>query len=159
MAASPAPLATVIHLASGHVLAAFFTGGREPTLEDLTAANHLRVRIPGTPGFVNVPISALTAARIPATADVLDRPQHYRLGTGDPALILAKPPIFQGKVADDAVGKPAIVVWQTSDEPIVASGPVGADGVPPGTRPPGATHALLVYEGGPLHLNALGSGQ
>jgi hypothetical protein len=156
--ATPTPLiATVIHIATGHVLAAASSVGLEPTLEDLTAADHVRVRFPGKPDFVNVPISALTAARLAVTRDVLDRSQYYVVGTGNPPLTLGRAPIVNGQIADDAKDKQAIVVWQAGGDSIVASGPIGDKSTPPGTVPPGATHQLLAYAGGPLHLNVLGN--
>jgi hypothetical protein len=152
--AAPGPMfTTIIHLATGHVLAAVSSGGLEPTLEELTAADHVRVRFPGGPGFVNVPSSALTAIRVGASADVLDRSQHYIVGTGNPPLTLGEAPVFNVTVLSDVKDKHAVVVWQAGGDSIVASGPLGANGEPPGTRPPGATHWLLAFEGAPLHLN------
>jgi hypothetical protein len=157
---APTPLlATVIRLPTGHVLAAVSSGGLEPTLEDLTAADHVRVRFPGKPGFVNVPISALTAVRVAVSADVLDRSQYYVAGTGSPPLTFGSAPVVNKLVPPDAKGKQAIVVWQAGSDSIVSSGPIGPLLEPPGSRPPGATHWLLAYEGGPLGLNEdLGNG-
>jgi hypothetical protein len=156
--ATPTPLlATVLHLETGHVLAAVSSsGGLEPTLEDLTAGDHLRVRLPGTPGFVNVPSSALTAIEVAVTEDVLDHPQQYVVGTGNPPLTFGKAPVVNGPMEPDAKEKQAIVVWQAGSESIVASGPMTPTNDPPAPPPPGATHQLLVYAGGPLHLDKLG---
>jgi hypothetical protein len=158
MMATPPPLfATVIHLPTGNVLAAVSSAGLEPTLEDLTATEPLRVRFPGTPGFVNVPISLLTAARVAVTAaDVLDRPQHYVFGAGNPPVTRGAEPVVDGGDPTGAAGKQAIVVWQVGSESIVSRGPIGAHALP-GPMPPGGTHRLLVYEGGPLHLDTRGS--
>jgi hypothetical protein len=151
---APAPLfATVMHLETGHVLAAVSSGGLEPTLEELTAGDHLRVRFPGKPGFVNVPLAALTAARVAVTADVLDRPQFYVLGTGKPSLTFGPGPVFNVDLEEQAKNKQAIVVWQAGSNAIVASGLIGPGREPPSPRPPGATHELVAYAGGPLHLN------
>jgi hypothetical protein len=153
--ATPTPLlATVLHLETGHVLAAVSSsGGLEPTLEELTAGDHLRVRFAGTPGFVNVPSSALTAIKVTVTEDVLDHPQHYVVGTGNPPLTFGPEPVLNGDVSSAAVGKQAIVVWQAGSDSIVASGPIGPGPEPPGPLPPGGTHRLLAYADGPLHLN------
>jgi hypothetical protein len=160
MAASAPLFATVIHVATGHVLAAVSSGGLEPTLEGLTAGDHLRVRFPGKSSFVNVPISVLTAARVTVTADALDRSQYYVLGTGNTSLTFGAPPLFNAKLEAaeqaEAKDKQAIVVWQVGGDSIVATGPMGAEGKLPGTVPPGATHQLLAYVGGPLHLDELG---
>jgi hypothetical protein len=151
---APAPLfATVMHLPTGHVLAAVSSGDLEPTLEELTAGDHLRVRFPGKPGFINVPLAALTAARVGVTADVLDRPQFYVLGTGKPSLTFGAAPLFNTKLEDQAKNKQAIVVWQAGSDAIVASGLIGPGRELPSSPPPGATHELVAYAGGPLHLN------
>jgi hypothetical protein len=153
--ATPTPLlATVIHLETGHVLAAVSSsGGLEPTLEDLTAGDHLRVRFAGTPGFVNVPSSALTAIKVAVSPDVLDHPQHYVVGTGNPPLTFGPEPVLNGKVSTAARGKQTIVVWQAGSDSIVASGPIGPADELPSSLPPAATHQLLAYADGPLHLN------
>jgi len=158
--ATPAPLfATVIHLETGHVLAAVSSGGLKPKLEDLTAKEPLRVRFPGTTDFVDVPIAQLKATRVSVTDDVLDRPQHYMLGDGlgdgNPPLTLGKAPVVKGSIVPGAEGKKAVVVWQDEPEPVAASGSLGAGGLLPGIPPPGATHQLLAYEGGPLYLTSL----
>jgi hypothetical protein len=153
MMSAPAPLfATVMHLETGHVLAAVSSGGLEPTLEELTAGDHLRVRFPGKPGFVNVPLAALTAARVGVSADVLDRSQYYVLGGGKPPLTFGGAPILNAGLEDRAKNKQAIVVWQAGSDVIVASGLIGPGFGRPATRPPEATHELLAYAGGPLHL-------
>jgi hypothetical protein len=154
MMPAPAPLlATVMHLETGHVLAAVSSGGLEPTLEELTAGDHLRVRFPGKPGFVNVPLAALTAARVAVGADVLDRSQYYVLGGGKPPLTFGPGPVFNAPLEDKAKNKQAIVVWQAGSDVIVASGQIGPGLEPLAARPPEATHELLAYAGGPLHLN------
>jgi hypothetical protein len=152
----PAPkpqFATVVHLATGHVLAAVSSGDLEPTLEELTAGDHLPVRFPGTPGFVNVPLSALTAARVAVTADALDRPQYHVVGSGSPPLTFGGAPVVNAELEDKAKNKQAIVVWQAGSDVIVASGSIGPGLEPIAARPPEATHELVAYAGGPLHLN------
>jgi len=153
MMAPPAPLlATIMHLTTGNVLAAVSSAGLEPTREELTAGKHLRVRFPGTPGFVNVPTSELTAVRVAVAADVLDNPQYYVLGAGDPPVTPRGKPVIDGAVASGSADKQAFVVWQTQTESIVSKGPLRVV-AQPSARPDGGTHRLLVYEGGPLHLD------
>lgn len=155
MAISPPLFATVIHLPTGHVLAAVSSAGLEPALEDLTAAEHVRVRFPGKPGFVNVPLSVLATVRVAVTADMLDRPQYYVLGAGNPPLTLGLAPVIEEAVAAGDPGRQAIVVWQVGTKSIVSKGPLGTNGDLPGSPPSGATHRLVVYQEGPLHLNTL----
>jgi hypothetical protein len=154
MATAPPRFATVLHLKTGHVLAAVSSAGLKPTLDDLTAAEHLRVRFPGASGFVNVPNSLLTATRTAVTtADVLDRPQHYVLGA-DKSLIGPKAPVFQGAFPPSESAKEAIVVWQADNQSHTITGPLGTVTLP-GSLPVGATHRLVVYAGGPLHLDTV----
>jgi hypothetical protein len=154
MATAPPLFATVLHLKTGHVLAAVSSAGLKPTLDDLTVAEHLRVRFPGTSGFVNVPNSLLTATwTAVTTADVLDRPQHYVLGA-DKSLLGPKDPAFQKGFPPGDAAKEAIVVWQAGSQSHTITGPLGTVALP-GSVPVGATHRLVVYAGSPLHLDTL----
>jgi hypothetical protein len=157
-----APLfATVISLKhTGHVLAAVAAGGAKPTIEQLTGKDdgadepgHLRVRIPGATGFVNVPIDQLEATRLPVADDVLERPQSFFLGQGVQPLQEGTAPQYStGTVSAGTAGKKVVVVWQTPDESIVVEGILDGSGNPPSTQPTGATHQLVAYVDGPLHV-------
>lgn len=158
MAAPPPLFATVIYIEeTGHVLAAVTSGGLEPTLEDLTMGEHVRVRLPASPDFVNVPPSVLEVARVAATADLLDRPQHYVYGAGATPLSIGQKPAIGGTTVPTAgaPGTDAVVVWQDGTESVAAIGPLGAGGIPPSGPPAGATHQLLAWKGGPLYVKAL----
>jgi hypothetical protein len=150
-----APLfATVLHLSTGHVLAAVTSVGLEPTLEQVTGEDSVRVRIPDDPGFVNVPTSALTATRLAVTADVLDRAQHYIVSSG--TLILGADPVIGAALGTaPPADTEAVAVWQDGSDSVVAEGPVIGNTGLPGEPPPGATHQLLAAEGFPLNLQAI----
>ena len=157
--AGAALIGTVVHLATGHVLAAVTAVGEEPSLDDVTGGRHLRVRFPGATGFVNVPVSLLTATRVALTADVLDRPQRYRLTPATPplppTLTLGPPPTVNGVPSPLPQGAQAVVVWQDGEDLLPAVGPIGASDALPGSPPPGATHQLLAYVGGGLSLHTM----
>ena len=157
-----APLfATVISLRhTGHVLAAVAAGGAKPTIEQLAGKNeaagepgYLRARIPADTGFVNVPIGQLEAQRLPVTDDVLERPQSFFLGQGvQPLQEGAAPKYGTATVASGTAGNKVVIVWQTPDETSVVEGVLDASGNPPATVPTGATHKLVAYAGGPVHV-------
>jgi len=147
-------LASVIHLKTGHVLAAVTAAGLAPTLDDLTGGKAVRVRLPGTDGYVDVPASILAAARISLkTEDVLDHPHDYVVSPGGQALERA------GENAqDDAEGMPAVFVWRVEANGVSESifdldpKPLKKDGELPRAQPPGARQLLLAYAGGPLTI-------
>jgi hypothetical protein len=149
-----APLfATVLHLSTGHVLAAITSVGLEPTLEQVTGEDSVRVRFPNDPGFVNVPMSALTATRLAVTADVLDRAQNYAVSSG--TLVLGDRPEVGSPTSPIAADTDAVVVWQDGEESVVVTGKTDSSGGPPGEPPPGATHQLLAAKGFRLNLQAI----
>jgi hypothetical protein len=150
-----ATFATLIHLKTGHVLAAASVVGAEPKLEDLTAGDHLPVRFPGTSDIIDVPILALTATRVALSADtasVLDRPQYYVLG-GDLKLSAPEPPMVDSKPKNVTAGEKYVVVWRVGDESFVQDGEL-EDAKPP-APPTEAKYQLFVYESSPLYLDHL----
>jgi len=152
MMSAAATFATVIHLDTGHVLAAVSSVGAEPKLEDLTAKDHLPVRFPGTSHIIDVPTSVLTATRVALSAgtdSVLDRPQHYVLA-GDATLSAADPPEFDSPVKTEA-GKKYVIVWQMGDGSLFQEGELDA-GLPP-APPDDAKYQLFAYESSRLYLN------
>jgi len=160
--APPPLLATVVYLTTtGHVLAAVTSGSLETTVEDLTGGDHLRVRVPNYVEYVNVPASVLSAARVEATRDLLDRPQWYAYGDGAAPLTLGSEPqlaVTLPTTISAAANKKFVLVWQTADKAIAEDSVADASGNLPtasASRPPGATAGLLAYEGGPLYVNAV----
>lgn len=148
---SPAPLvASVVHLTdTGHVLAAVSTGSHEPDLEELTGGSHLRIRFPGTHGHVDVPESLLSVTRLSVTADVLDRPLTYALGSGSAPLVHNTGP---GTWVAPTSEVPGVVVWWVGDKAVAATMALSAPDPP---ARPGATHRLAAYPGSVLFLDEL----
>jgi hypothetical protein len=152
---APARFATIIHLKTGHVLAAVTVAGAEPGLDDLTAGRAVRVRQPGTDGYVDVPASILVASRIALrNEDVLDHPHAYVLGSSGQLEQANRTP------RDRSEGRLAVVVWRVEADGVSESvfdpepGPLGDDGALWRSTPPGATQELLAYVGGPLTIVA-----
>jgi hypothetical protein len=131
MAAPATQLATLIHLETGHVLAAVTAVGAKPSVGDLIG-DFLPVRIPGTDSVVNVPAARLTAASVAVIADVLDRPQSYQLSAGNPLRHLNVPAITTVGLSKTDQGERAVAVWQVGDESFSASGTVDVNGRLPG---------------------------
>jgi hypothetical protein len=161
MAAKPL-FGTVVYLtATGHVLAAVTSGALEPTVEDLTGSDHLRVRVPNATAYVNVPKALLSAKRVEVTRDVLDRPQFYVFGDGAVPLSLGLDPQYDVAVpatggGTAAANKKLVVVWQTPTEAIAEDSALAADGTLPAfTNPPGADAQLVAWETGPLYVQPL----
>jgi hypothetical protein len=147
-------LVTVLHLATGHVLAAVSSGSLEPTVEQLTAGEHLVVRY--DPAVrVEVPAELLTAARVAAEGDVLDRPAAYVVSDATPPLALGlKPEIQPTSAVTGPPGTDCLVVWQTPDGSTRQNAPLDASGEPPkkNSGPADATARLVAWKGGPLVL-------
>jgi hypothetical protein len=159
MAANPL-FGTVVHLtATGHVLAAVTSGSVEPTVEDLTGGDHLRVRVPGDTDYVDVPSTVLTASRVAIAPDVLDRPHWYVFGDGAVPLTLGLEPQYAVTVTSggaSASGKKVVIVWQTAEKAIAEDSVLdGSGNLPSTTPPPGATAELVAWEGGPLYVKPL----
>jgi len=147
---------TVLHLTTtGHVLAVVSSGALAPTLEQLTADGHVRVRFPGTTTFVNVSSDMLTAKRMAITPDVLDRAQWYVLGSGAVPLQLGSAPTVGAPSGDP--GKKCVLVWQGPETSFAEEAVLDAAGDPPAKTegPPGATARLVACEGGDLFLETL----
>ena len=152
--------ATVVTLKqTGHVLSVIAAGEVDPPLEQLAGAGadgtddpgHLRVRIPGGPDFVNVPIDELETKRVKLTDDLLDRPQSFAVVDGNTQDVGA--PKYGTQTDPKGVaGKKVVVVWQTPDESIPVDTVLDSNGDPPTNAPTGATQKLVSYEGGPLYV-------
>jgi hypothetical protein len=151
--------ATVLHLSTGHVLAAVSSGSFEPKVEQLTADDHLVVRYFGPDARVEVPASLLTAVRVAADEDLLDRPHSYVATTGTPPVVLGLAPVEVPATAmppGPAAAK-CVIVWQMPDGTDVSNTPLNAAGqpLPKSAAPAGSTHRLIAWETGPVILETL----
>lgn len=153
--------ATVLHLSTGHVLAAVSSGSLEPTVEQLTANEHLAVRYFGPDARVEVPASLLTAVRVTADDDLLDRPHSYLATGGTPPVVLGLEPVevrpAGTTMPTGPAGAPCVIVWQMPDDTDVSNTPLDASGdpLPASAAPAGATHRLLAWETGPVVIETL----
>jgi hypothetical protein len=156
-----AQYASVISLKhTGNVLGLVAVGDAEPPLEQLLGKNdetdepgHLRVRLPGDPAFVNVPIGQLEAKRLAISRDVLATPQAFAV-VDDNVQNVGAPTYGTGTIAPGGAGKKVVVVWQTDDESVPVETVLDGGGKPPpdSSKPTGATHKLVAYEGGSLYV-------
>ena len=160
MAAKPL-FGTVVYLtATGHVLASVTSGAREPTVQDLTGADHLRVRVPNQAAYVNVSLALLSAERIEVTQHVLDTPHWYLFNGGTVPLSLGLEPKYDAALPAGggavAANKKLVVVWQTPDAAIPEDSALDAAGdLPTLTAPPGANARLTAWEGGALYVEPI----
>lgn len=159
--AGTSPTGVVAYLtATGHVLAVVTAGTVEPTVEDLTGGDHLRVRVPNTDAYVNVPPGLLTAKSVDVTQDVLDRPQAWVFNGGTVPLSLGLAPKYDvtvpGSGGAAAANKKLVVVWQTANDTIPEDRAMDASGnLPTLTLPAGTTAQLVAWEGGALYVNPI----
>lgn len=146
---------TLVHLtATGHVLAAVSAAGLKPDLVALTGG-HVRVRVPGTDEFVNVPAASLAATVVDVRADlrVLTQSMHYAVkttGPGAPSAALVGAPTSTGNPPTGTQGDAFVAAWHDDDSTPMATGAVGANGKPGVTTPGGATAELIAIAGQPL---------
>jgi hypothetical protein len=154
MAPTTTPTMTVLHLESGHVLAAVSSGSRAVTVDDLTGGTYLAVRLPGSgTDQVKVTANLLTATSVPLDDEVLSRPLDYQVADGVPPLAFAGAPIHldgttTGKLAAPD-GAAVTSLWRVGDGLEVARGQL-KDGVPEPGGPPGATQRLVACKDEPL---------
>jgi hypothetical protein len=154
MAPTTTPTMTVLHLESGHILAAVSSGSRTVTVTvtDLTGGKHLAVRLPGSGSAqINVTAELLTAKSVPLDDDVLSRPLEFQVSQGSPAVTFTGKPIaWTTGTKIGSAGQAVVSLWQAGDQLEVARGVLDANGHTTGTVPPGATHGLLVVADEPL---------
>ena len=120
MASTETPKMTVLHLETGHVVAAATCGKRDLTVDDLTAGKFLAVRMPKTNDQVNITPDLLTAASYARDDDVLERPLEYRVDPDLPTLLYSGPPIDLAAAAapnriDAPDGTAVLSLWQAED--------------------------------------------
>lgn len=151
--------AALLHVETGHVLAAVVPvslTAKPDDLKDALTGGHLRVRVPGTDAYVDIPSENLTVTRIAVSGTVLEHAQGYAVVTGGasgPALSFIGDPKIGGATGDE--GAKAVVAWQVGSEAQVTTGTLGVDGVLPSHKPPGATASVVAIAGQPLYVEKL----
>jgi hypothetical protein len=150
MASTATPTMTVLHLETGHVLAAASSGSRALTVEDLTGGKYLAVRMPKTGDQVNVTADLLTAATYALDDDVLGRPLQYRVDVTLPTLVFGGTPIdLTVGVIGAPDGTAALSLWQVGDHLEVGRG-VLVSGTPDLEEPILTEASIVLCEGEPL---------
>lgn len=153
MATTPAPLMSVLHLSTGHVLAAFSAGLAQPDVQEVTGGAFLAVRFPATNDLLTVTTDLLTIVSVPLDVDVLDRPQHFRVVDGAPPLSYLGPPAALPASLGAPPATPCLSLWQVGDslevvtEVLDASGDLGLD------KPPGAQYRIVACKDRTLYFD------
>ena len=153
MATTPTLLMSVLHLSTGHVLAAFSAGPAQPTAQDVTGGAYLAVRFPATNDLLTVTPDLLTMVSVPLDEDVLDRPQHFRVVDGVPPLSYVGTPAALPAGLGAPPATPCLSLWQVGDELEVvtevldSSGNLGAD------KPPGAQYRIVACKDRVLYFD------
>jgi hypothetical protein len=165
MAQTTTPNMTVLHLETGHVLAAAASGIREFTVEQLTGGTYLSVRLPidpvgAAPALVNVTPDLLTAKSYALDDDVLSRPWEYRVDESLPVLTFGGTPLdldaaAPGGPAGTKVtfaatdGTAALTLWQVGDDVEIGRS-VLKNGIPDAPDPAGWEFELVACAREPL---------
>jgi hypothetical protein len=149
------PQMVVLHLPTGHVLAAVAAGPLKPTVDDLTGGTALPVRLPGGEQ-VAITGDLLTATAAARDLDVLTRPTSFRIGDGVPPITVAgaMEDLYTSahvvkKVGDQ--GDDCTSFWQAGDQLEVVKETLGLTGQPAAPAPPGATQRLVACKDSPLY--------
>lgn len=143
------PKMVVLHLSTGHVLAAATAAELVPTAQALTGGTYLAVRTP-VGRFVNVTTELLIELQTSVDDDVLSRPTSFQVVKAVPPLshVGAPAALAGGKLGDP--GAEAVSLWQVGHELEVVRDKLDATGTLPTNTPPGATHRLVAVAGQPL---------
>jgi hypothetical protein len=139
MASTDTPQMTVLHLETGHVVAAATCGKRKLTVDDMTGGTYLAVRLPKTTDQVNITPDLLTAAIYARDDDALDRPLEYRVDPNLPALLFGGVPIDLAATTgphwiDAPDGTAVLSLWQVGHHLEVGRS-VLASGLPDAAEP------------------------
>lgn len=150
----PPPTMAVLHLDTGHVVAAAAADGAPETVESLTGGTHVAVLI--APGkVVEVPGSMLTATSIERDHDVLAAPTSYLVVAAPPRLsFVGGPTTMPGPPVVGTPGREAVVIWQVGPRAEVTRVPPAADGSVSVTKPTMASHGLVAVPGLPIYAQA-----
>jgi hypothetical protein len=147
----PPPTMAVLHLDTGHVVAAAAADGAPATVESLTGGSHVAVLI--APGkVVEVPSVMLTATTLDRDHDVLAAPTSYLVVAAPPRLSFVGAPVsMPGPPVVGTPGKEAVVIWQVGSRAEVTRVAPAADGSVSVTTPAMASHGLVAVPGLPIY--------
>ncbi len=146
MAQTTTPTMTVLHLETGHVLAAASGGAHALTVDDLTGGSFLAVRLPDSAQRVAVPANLLKAAVYELDDDVLSRPLQFRVDDKLPTLVFGGVPVdlgASGAEVEAPDGTAVLSLWQVGDDFEVGRS-VLKSGKPDVKDPPGLGDGVVV---------------
>lgn len=141
----------ILHLETGHVVAAVDLGARLATVAQATGGSYVAVRLPSGDA-VRVVADLLTALPVERDEDLLDRPLHYRVTQDTPPVSWTGAPTTVVDLPSKP-GRDALSIWDGGTEPEIARQTLDNDGklpTHPTGPPPGATRRLVAVAGEPL---------
>lgn len=153
MATIPTQLMSVLHLSTGHVLAAFTAGATQPTLQDVTGGAFLAVRLPATNDLLTVTTDLLAMVSAPLDQDVLDRPQHFRVVDGAPPLSYVGSPATLPASLAAPPATPCLSLWQVGEALEVVTEILDASGNLGASKPPGAQYRIVACKDRVLYFD------
>lgn len=142
------PVMTVLHLDTGHVLAAGAFPGATPTVETLTGGSHLALRVPAS-SILAVPSPLLTLLQVPWDGHVIAAPVHFRVVETEPRLSWVAAPSQSGGV----MGTPwqaCLTFWDAGGHVEVVRDQLDGTGALTSTGPPLSALRLVAVAGRPL---------
>ncbi|MGO4362954.1 hypothetical protein [Terrabacter sp. RAF57] len=147
------PKMVVLHLSTGHVLAAATASETMPTAAALTGGSFVAVRVDPGDLFVHVTTELLTELPVTVDNDVLSAPTSFRVVKAVPPLANVGPPT---ELPDPAtqVGDPGVEVlslWQIGHQLEVVRDKLDGNGKLTSLTPQGGTLRLIAIPGKPLH--------
>jgi hypothetical protein len=141
----------VLHLSTGHVLAAATATEMVPTAAALTGGKHVAVRVLPSNVSVNVTTELLTELQATLDNDVLSRPTSFQV-------VKAVPPLSQvgapAVLPPNPVGDPGaevVSLWQIGHQLEVVREKLDKDGKLVPNTPQGGTLRLVAIAGKPLY--------
>jgi hypothetical protein len=141
----------VLHLDTGHVLAAAVVEGATATPAALTGGSHLVVRVPLAKA-TTVPTELLTLLTTDVDRDVLVAPTRYRVVDAVPRVTyVGEPAAAPTTTVVGSPGQEFLAVWQVGSAHEVVRSQLTPDGKFALTAPPGGTHGLVALKGRALN--------
>lgn len=145
------PTMVVLHLSTGHVLAAAAVPELVPTAAALTGGTHLAVRVLTTGAVVRVTTDLLTELSVTRDDDVLSRPTSFRVVKAVPPLSEMGPPTALPANPVGSPGAEVLSLWQVGSHLEVVRDTLDPAGNLTPTTPPGGVLRLVAVPGKPLH--------
>jgi hypothetical protein len=146
----PSPSMSVLHLDTGHVVAAAAVDGAPVTVDSLTGGTHIAVRI-ATDKVVTVPAVMLTVTSTDRDHDVLAAPTSYRVVDAAPRVSFVGGPTALPATVTGTPAQEVVAVWQVGPGVEVTRVQPAADGSVTVVKPAMASHGIVAVPGQPLY--------